>query len=71
MRIQAPDSATMAVMLYDRSGPASVPIGTARIPVGGNLGEGLMTLKVMGTDGEFASKLRLIRRHVSANSYSK
>lgn len=71
MRIQAPDSTTMAVMLYDRSGSASAPMGTARIPVGGNLGEGLMTLKVVGADGEFASKLCLTWRHVPASSYCK
>ncbi len=41
----------MTVTLYDKSGSAPVAMGAATIPVGGNLGEGLLTLKVIGEDG--------------------
>jgi hypothetical protein len=51
IRIAGPDSTTMTVTLYDKSGSAPAPMGAATIPVGGNLGEGLLTLKVIGKDG--------------------
>lgn len=53
MSIQTPGSSTMTVTLFDKSGGSpSAPMGFATIPVGGNLGEALLTLKVIGPDGE-------------------
>jgi hypothetical protein len=41
----------MTVTLFDKSGESPIPLGAATVPVGGDLSEGMIKLKVKGTNG--------------------
>jgi len=51
VRFDGPEAAVMTVTLYDTSGQSPVSLGAATVPIGGDLEEGFVKLKLKGAYG--------------------